>query len=119
MATANSRWAMQPEIGIHGFGAYIPRLRVERAAIASAYAWLNPGLKSLARSSRSTCGSDEDALTMAAAAARECLAGVKRQDIGRLVLGATTTPFANRSNAAIGAAAPALREPVTSSHPPR
>ena len=106
---------MQPEIGIHGFGAYIPRLRVERAEIASAYAWLNPGLKSLARSSRSTCGSDEDALTMAAAAARECLAGAKRQDIGRLVLGATTTPFANRSNAGIVAAAAGLGESVIAS----
>jgi hydroxymethylglutaryl-CoA synthase len=106
---------MQPEIGIHGFGAYIPRLRVERAEIAAAYGWLNPGLMSLGKSSRSTCGADEDALTMAAAAARECLAGAERDRVGRLVLGVTTAPFANRSNAGIVAAAAGLGESVMAS----
>jgi hydroxymethylglutaryl-CoA synthase len=106
---------MQPEIGIHGFGAFIPRLRVERAEIAAAYAWLNPGLRSLGKSSRSTCGADEDTLTMAAAAARQCLDGAELEVIGRLVLGATTAPFANRSNAGIVAAAAGLGESVMAS----
>lgn len=103
---------MQPEVGIHGFGAYIPRLRVDRAEIAEAHAWLNPSLKALGKSSRSTCGWDEDAVTMAAAAARECLAGAERAEVGRLVLGVTTPPFANRSNAGIVAAAAGLGESV-------
>ena len=54
--------------GILSFGAYVPRRRLDRRAIAAAHAWANPNLKALARGTRAICGQDEDSLTMAVAA---------------------------------------------------
>ncbi len=51
--------------GILAFGAYIPRLRLQRQAIAAANTWFNPALKGLAKGERAICNWDEDAVTMA------------------------------------------------------
>ncbi len=59
--------------GIVGYGAYVPRLRMSRQAIYDANAWFAPGLKSKAKGSRSLANWDEDATTMAVAAARDSL----------------------------------------------
>lgn len=40
-------------IGIKSYAAYMPRQRLERAAIASAHAWALPGLKGAAKGERS------------------------------------------------------------------
>ena len=101
---------MQPDVGIHAYGAYVPRLRLDRAEVAAAHAWLNPGLRSLAQSSRSVAGPDEDAVTMAAAAARAALAAPGLAGVTALVLATTTAPFAVRSNAGIVATAAGLGE---------
>ncbi|HEV3397019.1 MAG TPA: 3-hydroxy-3-methylglutaryl CoA synthase, partial [Xanthobacteraceae bacterium] len=60
--------------GILAFGAYIPRLRLARRAIAEANGWFNPALKSQAKGERAICNWDEDAVTMAVEAARDALA---------------------------------------------
>ncbi len=87
------------ERGILAFGAYVPRLRLRRETIADAVAWLNPGLKAQAKGERSTCAWDEDSLTMAVEAARDCrLDGMDAP--ANLVLASTTLPFADRENAA-------------------
>jgi len=59
--------------GITAWGAYIPRPRLERSAIASAHQWVAPSLKGLAKGRRAYCSWDEDIVTMAVEAARNCL----------------------------------------------
>src|ERR1051326_9237837 len=60
-------------IGITGYGAYIPRARLQRKAMAEANAWFAPGLRAAAKGERSMANWDEDAVTMAVEAGRDCL----------------------------------------------
>ena len=95
-------------VGIHAFGGYVPRLRLARDAIAEANAWFNPALKSLGKGERSMCNWDEDAVTMAVEAARDCLARVDRSTLGAVFLASTSAPFQDRQNAGIVAEALSL-----------
>ena len=52
-------------VGIQAFGGYVPQLRLDRAAIANAHAWFNPGLKGLGKGERAMANWDEDSITMA------------------------------------------------------
>ncbi len=88
-------------IGILAYGAYLPRLRLARKSAADANAWFNPALKGLAKGERSMCNWDEDAVTMAVEAARDCLVGQDRGAIGALSLASTSFPFEDRLNAGI------------------
>lgn len=88
-------------VGILSFGAYVPRLRLQRATVAAAHAWYNPGLAGLARGERAMANWDEDALTMAVEAARDCLGARKRSDVARVVLASTSHPFTDRQNAGV------------------
>lgn len=88
-------------VGITGFGAYVPMLRLQRSAIAAATAWYNPALASLGKGERAMANWDEDPVTMAVEAARDCLAGHDRQSVSRVVLASTSLPFADRQNAGI------------------
>jgi 3-hydroxy-3-methylglutaryl CoA synthase/NAD(P)-dependent dehydrogenase (short-subunit alcohol dehydrogenase family)/putative sterol carrier protein len=47
------------------------------------------------------CNWDEDAITMAVAASRDCLCGQDKQKLDGLYLASTTLPFADRQNAGI------------------
>lgn len=87
--------------GITGFGGYIPRLRMERSAIAAAHKWMAPGLRSAAKGRRAFCNWDEDSITMAVEAARDALNNKPSGDISRLVLASTTLPFADMLNASV------------------
>ena len=98
-------------IGITSYGAYIPKLRLERAAIVQAMGWFAPAIMMVAQGERSMCNWDEDAVTMAVAAAQDCLIGRNKQDVQGLFLGSTTLPFADRQNA--GIVATALNLPST------
>lgn len=100
------------DTGITAFGAYVPPLRVKREEIACAHQWVNPSLRARARGERSTCGWDEDSVTMAVDAARTALQGVERDAVARVALGTTTAPFADRLNAGIVAGALGLRDTV-------
>jgi 3-hydroxy-3-methylglutaryl CoA synthase len=96
--------------GITGFGAYVPRLRMQRAAIAAAHKWMAPGLRAAAKGQRAFCSWDEDAVTLAVEAARDAFnlgsAGAKAQSgIGKITLASTTLPFADMLNASLVAAA--------------
>ncbi|MDP6515270.1 MAG: 3-hydroxy-3-methylglutaryl CoA synthase, partial [Alphaproteobacteria bacterium] len=62
-------------IGITAYGAYIPRLRLSRQAAVAANGWFNPALAALAKGERAMANWDEDSLTMAVEAARDCLDG--------------------------------------------
>lgn len=97
-------------IGIAAYGAYVPRRRLPRRLLAEANAWFNPALKGLAQGERSMCNWDEDALTMAVEAARDCLAGGAGRALDSLYLASTTLPFLDRHNAGVARAALALPE---------
>ena len=88
-------------IGITSYGAYIPRLRLDRMAIFQAMGWFAPAIIMVAQGERSMCNHDEDALTMAVAAARDCLTGKDKRQIDGGYLCSTTLPFADRQNAGI------------------
>jgi 3-hydroxy-3-methylglutaryl CoA synthase len=101
------------QIGVAAFGGYIPPLRLNREEVAAAHKWVNPGLRSLAQGTRAVAGWDEDVVTMAVDAARDCFEGVDRASVGGLVLGTTTAPFADRLNSGIIADALGIRETAT------
>tara|TARA_R110000850_G_scaffold70053_8_gene155347 strand:+ start:2500 stop:3948 length:1449 start_codon:yes stop_codon:yes gene_type:complete len=91
--------------GIQSFGAFIPRRRLQRSAIAAAHAWAFPGLKGQAKGERSMCGWDEDVITMAVEAGRDCLRGRSVEKLSSLTLASTTAPYADLNNAVfVGAA---------------
>ena len=104
---------MQSICGIRSFGAFVPRRRLQRAAIAAAHAWAFPGLKGQAKGERSMCSWDEDALTMAVEAGRDCLRGANADSLRGLTLASTTAPYADVNNAVIVGAA--LRLPAHAS----
>lgn len=93
-------------IGITAYGAYAPRLRLQRAAVAKAHAWLAPNLMGKAKGERTMANWDEDALTMAVEAGRDCLGPADdRSAVTALLLATTTAPYTDRLNAGIVAAA--------------
>jgi 3-hydroxy-3-methylglutaryl CoA synthase len=94
------------EIGITAFGAYVPRLRIERSLIAAAHAWMAPSLKGQAKGRKAFPSWDEDAVTMAVEAARDALgSGIGKTSLDGLCLASTTLPYADLQNAAIVAGA--------------
>ncbi len=97
-------------IGIKTYGAFVPQLRMAKAAIADAHAWALPNLKALARGERALCSWDEDAITMAVQASRQCIAAAPSARGTGLKLASTTAPFADLQNATIVSAA--LRLPA-------
>ena len=98
--------------GIMNWGAYIPRLRMERAAIAATHAWMAPSLKGLAKGRRAYCTWDEDVVTMAVEAARTCLAKGRRAKLREVRLVSTTAPFADLQSSAIVSVALRLERQV-------
>jgi 3-hydroxy-3-methylglutaryl CoA synthase len=91
-------------------GAHVPRLRLQRSAIAAAMSWLSPPGRGNARGTRAVGNWDEDALTMGVEAARGCLAAAPRangddpearssEEIESLLFCSTTAPFADRDDA--------------------
>jgi len=85
-------------IGITDIGAYLPRLRLQRSAIAAANVWFDASLKGHAKGERTMCNWDEDAVTMAVEAGRDCS---NASSVRMLTLASTTAPFADRQNAGI------------------
>jgi 3-hydroxy-3-methylglutaryl CoA synthase/NAD(P)-dependent dehydrogenase (short-subunit alcohol dehydrogenase family)/putative sterol carrier protein len=100
--------------GIISYGGYIPRLRLDRMSIYQNIGWLMPATVMVAQGERSMCNWDEDSLTMAVAAARDCLVGMDKQQVDALYLASTTLPFADRLNAGIAGTALNLRSDIQS-----
>jgi 3-hydroxy-3-methylglutaryl CoA synthase len=88
-------------VGLHAFGTYLPKTRLQREAMASAYTWFNPALRNLSQGERSVANWDEDAVTMAVEAARNALGTQPRQVINSVYLASTSLPFQDRQNAGI------------------
>src|SRR5260370_5024362 len=98
--------------GITAWGTYIPRPRLERSAIASAHQWVAPSLKGLAKGRRAYCSWDEDIVTMAVEAARNCLPKLNRKTVREVRLASTTAPSADLQSSAIVSAALRLEHEV-------
>jgi len=96
--------------GITAYGAYIPRRRLQRKAIAQANAWFAPGAKGAGE--RAMANWDEDAITMAVEAARDCLPATDaikdRAHVDTAYFASTSMPFADRQNAVIMSSALSL-----------
>jgi 3-hydroxy-3-methylglutaryl CoA synthase len=101
--------------GITGYGAYVPRLRIDRALIAEAHKWMAPGLKGQAKGSRAFTSWDEDAITMAVEAARDALTGADVNSLKAIYLASTTLPYADLQNSAIVAGAILAPKNISSS----
>jgi hydroxymethylglutaryl-CoA synthase len=81
-------------VGITSFGAYIPLYRLNRAEIGRA--WDIPAPPG----ERAVANYDEDSLTMAVEAARDCLKGIKLDSIDGLFFASTTAPYKDKQTAA-------------------
>lgn len=101
-------------VGITSYGGYIPRLRLNRGVVYAANAWMAPGVISAARGERSVANWDEDSLTMAVEAARDCIDGFDKTKIDAAYMASVNFPFEDRQNAGIMCAALNLPESVES-----
>ena len=92
-------------VGIISYGAYIPRKRLQRSVAVEANSWFNPALKAYSKGERAMCNWDEDAVTMAVEAARDCFGTNTPDSLTGLFLATTSAPFKDRQNAGILATA--------------
>lgn len=92
-------------VGITSYGGYIPRYRLSRMTIIQNMAWYFPVIMAVAGGEKAVANWDEDSLSMAVAAACDCMAAKDRKSLGGVFFASTTMPFADRLNAGIIAAA--------------
>lgn len=94
------------EVGIVGYGAYIPRWRIRSKSIAEVW---GSDVESVAKlvGEKSVCSLDEDAATMAVEASRRALARamVNPKDIGAVYIGSESHPYAVKPTSSIVAEA--------------
>lgn len=88
-------------LGITAYGAYIPKNRLLKSAIADANDWFDTSLRGLAKGERSTCNWDEDTITMGVEAGLDCLSSLGRGAVNSLYLASTTLPFLDRQNSVV------------------
>ncbi len=102
-------------VGLSAWGAYAPRLRLQRKAVTAANAWIAPNLAGKAKGERAMANWDEDSLTMAVEAARDALGpDDDRGYVDAVYFASSTAPFADRLNAGIVSAALALDHSASS-----
>jgi 3-hydroxy-3-methylglutaryl CoA synthase len=88
-------------VGIVSYGAYIPIWRMTRDSLCKGVS-----------GERSVAGQDEDSLTMAVAAALDCLDDLDREEIDAVLFASTTSPFREKCVASTIAAVLDLRRDV-------
>jgi hydroxymethylglutaryl-CoA synthase len=89
-------------VGIKSYGAHIPRFRLDRNIMQLALLFL--GFAPL-RGEKAVANWDEDSVTMAVAAATDCLKDQKKDKVDGLYFATTSQTYALRQNAGIVAAA--------------
>ena len=90
-------------LGIISYGAYIPFYRLSRAEISKA--WGGPPVSG----EKAIAYFDEDSITMAVAASRDCIKGISPQTIDGIYFASTTSPYKEKQAAVIIATAIDLR----------
>ncbi len=86
-------------VGVIGYGAYIPFHRLTRSEISRA--WGGPAVTG----EKAVASYDEDSVSMAVAACRDCIKGHDRSKVDALYLGSTTFPYLEKQSASIVATA--------------
>ncbi len=86
-------------VGIKSYSAYVPIYRLSRDEIAKAWGRPSPG------GEKAVANFDEDTITMAVAAALDCIKDFNRSQIKGLFLASTTLPYKEKQSAATVAAA--------------
>ena len=99
-------------IGIVSYGGYIPRLRLSRMSIFQNMGWFAPAIIMVAQGERSFCNWDEDSVTMAVEASRDCLKEMDKSKVDGYYLCSTTLPFSDRMSAGIVKTALNLRDDI-------
>ncbi len=94
-------------VGIGLCGSYIPAFRLDRGMIANIWGRTSIG------GERSVANNDEDGITMAVEASRNCLKGMGREDIEGLFFATTSAPYKEKMNSALIAAAVDLKREIT------
>lgn len=89
-------------VGIKSYGAHIPRFRLDRNIMQTALLFLGSGPL---RGEKAVANWDEDSITMAVAAAKDCLTGENRDKIDGVYFASTSQVYSLRQNAGIVAAA--------------
>jgi len=88
-------------VGITSYGAYVPFWRLKKDAISKG-----------SRGEKAICNFDEDSVTMAVAAAIDCLNGTEREHVDGLFFASTTSPYCEKSAASTVAIAADLRRDI-------
>jgi hydroxymethylglutaryl-CoA synthase len=91
--------------GIVSYGAYIPIYRLSREVMNNTWGGAGKGEKAVANW-------DEDSLTMAVEAGRDCLRGMEKDSVDALYFATTTAPYKEKQSASIIAAALDLKENI-------
>ncbi|PKQ27811.1 MAG: 3-hydroxy-3-methylglutaryl CoA synthase [Candidatus Anoxymicrobium japonicum] len=99
-------------VGIRSYGGYVPRYRLNRMVIFGSMGWINPANILNAQGEKAVANFDEDAVTMAAAAAIDCVNGFERSEIGGVYFASTTAPYRERLCANLVAGALATGESI-------
>ena len=86
-------------VGITSYGAYVPLVRLDRRVMGG-------------RGEKAICNFDEDSITMAVAAALDCLNGIDRDTADGLYLATTTSPYKEHLGATTVAMAVDLRRNI-------
>lgn len=84
--------------GITSYGTYIPRIRIDRGAIAAMHKWAFPNARG--KGARALANWDEDTITMSVEAAR----ALPLENISSIAFASTTAPYADLQNATLVAA---------------
>lgn len=85
-------------VGILGYGAYVPIYRVKGSEISRIWSGEEEPVRE-----KSVPGLDEDSLTMACEAAREALemAAIRRDEVGAVLVGSESPPYAVKPSATV------------------
>jgi len=94
-------------VGISLCGSYIPIFRLDRRIIADIWGRASIG------GERSVANNDEDGITMAVEACRNCLKGKETEGVEGLYFATTSAPYIEKMNSALIASAVDLKREIT------
>ncbi|MBN1848725.1 MAG: hydroxymethylglutaryl-CoA synthase family protein [Deltaproteobacteria bacterium] len=86
-------------VGIKSFGVYLPYYRLNRADVGKFWSSYQTS------GERTVANFDEDTLTMAVEACRDCLGGLDKDCVERFYLASTTFPYSEKQSSALVATA--------------
>jgi len=91
------------KVGIHGWGAYVPRYRLPMKEIIRVWGWPEAQAPALGMKEKAVAGPDEDSITMGWEASKNAIAraGVEPSRIGAVFFGTESKPYAVKPSATV------------------